>query len=205
MDPIVDYERGVDPRCGKEVDVYKDILITPFYTKEYCDSLVEYCKKLDGFFQLTGDYGDDYSNRSMFMNMFSRIWYWKYSVHCKEYLKPAVDKEYWEHSYTGVFPPFINKFSLTEKNQTDMPLHCEVSGISIVVKLNDDYEGGDLIFPRQQIGNKDFPVGTAFVFPGWATHPHYVSKLTGGNTRYSLVGFSTPPKWVEEETDVIQF
>ena len=193
MDPIIDYERGIHPLCGKDVKVHKDIIITPFYTKEYCDSLIQYCKKIDNYFFLSED---QYTNKSLWMHMFSQIWYWKYATHCKEYLKPVIDKEYWEHSYKGISPPFINKYSLNEESQDDMPLHCDESGISIVVKLNDDFEGGDLVFPRQEIGNKDFPVGTIFIFPGWATHPHYAfvqGKWTKGLFFFKNLLDTDPP------------
>ena len=52
------------------------------------------------------------------------------------------------------------------------------------VKLNDDYEGATLIFPRQDVTNKDIPIGKMIVFPSQVTHGHYVDELQSG-TKYS--------------------
>ena len=53
------------------------------------------------------------------------------------------------------------------------------------VKLNNDYVGADLLFPRQNISNKDVPVGRAIIFPGQVTHGHECTELKSG-IKYSL-------------------
>ena len=55
---------------------------------------------------------------------------------------------------------------------------------SCSVKLNDDYEGATLYWPRQDVSNADIPIGKMILFPGMVTHGHYVSPLTSG-TKYS--------------------
>ena len=53
MNLIVDYRKAIHPQCGKEVEKYKDIIMTPFYTEEFCDELVEmsefYSKKFSAY------------------------------------------------------------------------------------------------------------------------------------------------------------
>ena len=77
---------------------------------------------------------------------------------------------------------FLMKYS--EDTQKTLGLHNDAAMVTGSVKLNDDYEGATLIFPRQEITNKDIPVGKMIVFPGQVTHGHYVDKLQAG-TKYS--------------------
>ena len=56
---------------------------------------------------------------------------------------------------------------------------------SILFFLNDDYEGAELVYPRQNISNKDIPVGKCILFPGQVSHGHECLPLTKG-VKYSL-------------------
>ena len=47
---IKDYMKSIHPECGKKVEIYKDIIITPFYTEDFCDYLVDIAKYYDGRF-----------------------------------------------------------------------------------------------------------------------------------------------------------
>jgi|694.fasta_scaffold36939_3 predicted 2-oxoglutarate/Fe(II)-dependent dioxygenase YbiX len=57
---------------------------------------------------------------------------------------------------------------------------------SSVVYLNDDYEGGELWFPKQDYKTKPAP-GTLILFPATIMYPHEVAEITSGNKyTYSL-------------------
>ena len=73
--------------------------------------------------------------------------------------------------------------------QKTLGLHNDASLVTGSVKLNDDYEGATLIFPRQNITNRDIPPGKMIVFPGQVTHGHYVDELKAG-TKYSATFWS---------------
>ena len=64
-------------------------------------------------------------------------------------------------------------------------MHSDISLVSGSVKLNDEYEGGELYFPRQNFSNKDIPVGKCILFPSQVTHPHTSTELLSG-TKWSL-------------------
>lgn len=73
--------------------------------------------------------------------------------------------------------------------------HCDQLGgnrnplklLSMIFYLNDDYEGGELVFPRQGIEYK--PVaGDAIVFPSGFPYPHAVKPVTKGR-RYAVIAF----------------
>jgi predicted 2-oxoglutarate/Fe(II)-dependent dioxygenase YbiX len=57
--------------------------------------------------------------------------------------------------------------------------------------LRDDYEGGELCFPRQNESIK-LNKGDIVFFPGGLTHPHFVKPTTNG-VRDVLVGQILPP------------
>lgn len=59
--------------------------------------------------------------------------------------------------------------------------------LSTVVFCNDDYEGGQLVFPRQGI-TVEPEQGAMVLFPSGFTHPHEARPVTEG-TKYSIVSW----------------
>lgn len=59
-----------------------------------------------------------------------------------------------------------------------------------ITYLNDDYEGGEIHFPRFGGFRPERRPGTLVVFPGTAAYLHGVSKVTAG-IRYTIAGFFT--------------
>ena len=98
----------------------------------------------------------------------------------------------WEHwnpcHMWGLRDAFIIKYEMDK--QRELRLHNDASLVTGSIKLNDDYEGGVLEFPRQKVNNKDIPVGKCILFSGQVTHGHSSSLLTKG-TKYSLTIWSS--------------
>jgi predicted 2-oxoglutarate/Fe(II)-dependent dioxygenase YbiX len=88
----------------------------------------------------------------------------------------------------GMRDAFVMKYSMD--TQRKLNLHNDASLVTGSVKLNDNFEGGDLLFPRQGISNKDIPPGKMILFPGMVTHGHECTELTKG-TKYSLTMWSS--------------
>ena len=66
------------------------------------------------------------------------------------------------------------------------PATLDVTRIaSIVICLNDDYEGGEFCFPIQDIKVK-LKKGQIIVFPPYWTHPHYTMDLKNRTYRYTI-------------------
>ena len=99
-----------------------------------------------------------------------------------------VFEAYWRptHNY-HLRKAFLMKYS--EDTQKTLGLHNDASMVTGSVKLNDDYEGATLIYPRQEVTNKDIPIGKMILFPGQVTHGHYVDPLISG-TKYSATFWS---------------
>jgi predicted 2-oxoglutarate/Fe(II)-dependent dioxygenase YbiX len=67
-------------------------------------------------------------------------------------------------------------------------IHWDFSFMTFVGCLSENFDGGLLVFPRQNVEFK-LKLGDIIVFPGGITHPHYVTKVTEGQ-RNVLVGQS---------------
>lgn len=57
--------------------------------------------------------------------------------------------------------------------------------LSIIVNLNEDYDGGEFNFPKQNVKIK-LKKGEAVCFPPYWTHPHEVSSVSFGEYRYTI-------------------
>jgi predicted 2-oxoglutarate/Fe(II)-dependent dioxygenase YbiX len=78
------------------------------------------------------------------------------------------------------------KYTVHTDHFTDTPRH-----LSIIMNLNDDYEGGDLIFTDQknkEIKRLKLGKGTIVFFPSNFMYPHSIQPITKG-TRYSIVSW----------------
>ena len=63
--------------------------------------------------------------------------------------------------------------------------------LSIIINLNDDYEGGDLVFTNQKgeiIKRFKLGKGSIIFFPSNFMYPHSIEPITKG-TRYSIVSW----------------
>lgn len=88
----------------------------------------------------------------------------------------------------GLRDAFVLKYDTS--SQTKLALHHDASYVTGSVKLNDDYVGGELVFPRQDVSNINIPAGKLLLFPGAVTHPHECVDLISG-TKYSLTIWSS--------------
>jgi GR25 family glycosyltransferase involved in LPS biosynthesis len=76
----------------------------------------------------------------------------------------------------------------TTDRQSFLALHHDFSHITMVVKLNDEFDGGGTWFPKYRILSNPARVGTATLHPGLITHLHGARPITSGK-RYICVSF----------------
>ena len=57
--------------------------------------------------------------------------------------------------------------------------------LTVIIGLNDDYEGGELHLPEQKNTMK-LKRGQAIAFPPYWTHPHYTDDLLNNTVRYTI-------------------
>ena len=78
------------------------------------------------------------------------------------------------------------KYEIHTDHYTSTPRH-----LSIIINLNNTYEGGDLIFTDQQkkeIKRLKLDKGSVVFFPSNFMYPHSIRPITKG-TRYSIVAW----------------
>jgi len=78
---------------------------------------------------------------------------------------------------------FINEG--IEENNNDI----WVRNSTIIMNINDDYEGGIFNFPHHNIQIRA-KKGSAIIFPPYWSHPHFVSDMLNGTFRYTITTWS---------------
>ena len=103
--------------------------------------------------------------------------------HWRRVIAPITSRYWIPSAHHHLRKAFTMKYSVD--TQKTLGLHNDSSLVTGSIKLNDDYEGATLIFPRQAVTNADIPIGKMILFPGMVTHGHHVDELKSG-TKYSL-------------------
>jgi len=61
----------------------------------------------------------------------------------------------------------------------------QIRTLSVIIALNSDYDGGEIVFPCQNFKTK-LKQGEAIAFPPYWTHPHYTEDLKNNTFRYTI-------------------
>tara|TARA_Y100000004_G_scaffold194810_1_gene260319 strand:- start:4537 stop:6381 length:1845 start_codon:yes stop_codon:yes gene_type:complete len=160
----------------------KDMLLIDFMTEAQCAELIELAEKNGDWKSLPNDTTPAQELRLKELNLYIAL-----EEHWEKNVKPIIEK-YWDPLVVyGVRDAFLLRYS--PATQSKLKLHHDASHVTGSVKLNSDYSGGELSFPRQGISNADIPVGKLLLFPGQVTHPHECLELTEG-VKYSMTIWS---------------
>lgn len=76
----------------------------------------------------------------------------------------------------------------TMSRQSHLALHHDRSHLTLVVKLNDEFDGGGTWFPKYNLLSNPKRIGTATIHPGMITHQHGARPIYEGK-RYIAVSF----------------
>jgi hypothetical protein len=181
---MLDYRKGIHPDSGKKYEMVGDFVITPFLTEDFCNDLVSLSESMTDRFET------DHLTSDLQFWKISRFLFEDYARHYKQCLVPILEKEFIGIAMTGVFSPFIVRHYVGQSSHS----HHDISKVSLSIKLNNNYTGGVIEFPRQNFNNKEIPIGYAALWPSSVSHPHNVTAVTEG-TKYTIVGFSFPYNW----------
>ena len=155
-----------------------EMLLIDFLSPEQCREWIELGNKHNGW---QPDAADKFPSYDIHMKLIPGLWA-QVEQHWRQVIS-RVTGEYWRPSaHYSLRKAFLMRYSMD--TQKTLGLHNDASQVTGSVKLNDDYEGATLIFPRQKVTNKDIPVGKMILFPGQLTHGHYVDELKSG-VKYS--------------------
>jgi len=87
---------------------------------------------------------------------------------------------------TGVQSLQLREIHGATRPHYDAHLHkADDRVLSVIIALNDDYNGGIINFPEQSFSHKLRKL-QMIAFPPFWTHPHYVTKPLDGTVRYTV-------------------
>ena len=159
-----------------------DIIVIDFMSEDMCQNMISLAEDKTFNF-MEGDKVPSQDLRLKEIGLWEQLKeHWNRTVY-------EIVYDYWNpcHMY-GLRDAFIIKYEMDK--QRSLRLHNDASLVTGSIKLNDNYEGGILEFPRQGVSNKDVPVGKCILFPGQVTHGHTSTELLSG-TKYSLTIWSS--------------
>lgn len=157
------------------------------WTPEFCAALIRSADLVGGYSSHDGDPvpGQEISLAAISPRLFEavqndmgiRIW-------------PQLQQHWPLIDYHGINDAFIIRYEVG--GQEELRIHHDVAQVSASVKLNNDYSGAELQFPRQNFSNAQLPVGSLVAWPSLVTHPHLSAPITRG-VKYSLtIWFELP-------------
>lgn len=158
-----------------------DLLVGTFLSDIDCANLIQMAENANKWQSM---YGDKFPGQEVRIREISTVLFDVLSEKFMKYIVPPAERYWFPLSVYGIRDMFIIKYS--PDTQDRLNCHHDASLISGIVKLNNDYEGGETTFHRQGFTNKDIPIGNILVWPGQVTHGHEGKTVTSG-TKYSLV------------------
>ena len=159
-------------------EVASEILVTDFMSEAQCQRYIEASESLGRWGELDGDKFPAQEIRLKELGLWEEI-----SEQWADKLSKICEKHWHPEAYLGLRDAFTMRYSMD--TQTELGLHTDASLFTGSVKLNDNYAGAELVFPRQEFTNKGVKVGQGMLFPSMVTHGHKVLPLRGGK-KYSL-------------------
>jgi glycosyl transferase family 25 len=160
-----------------------DMLVVNFMTQSQCEDLIDIADKHGGWGSLNYDKFPAQEIRMKELGMWEEL-----EKHWQKNLYPIIES-YWNPiEMYGLRDAFVMRYAMD--TQTSLSYHHDASLVTGSVKLNDDYEGAELLFRRQNISNDDIAVGRCILFPGQVTHGHECLELKSG-VKYSLTMWSS--------------
>jgi len=159
-------------------EVAPEILVANFMSEAQCQRYIEASESLGRWGELDGDKFPAQEIRLKELGLWDEI-----SEQWADKLSKICEKHWHPEAYLGLRDAFTMRYSMD--TQTELGLHTDASLFTGSVKLNDNYAGAELVFPRQEFTNKNVKVGQCILFPSMVTHGHKVLPLRGGK-KYSL-------------------
>jgi len=187
----MDYREGLHKDIGKVNPVGPELYVMPMWTEDYCRYVVEQAEAQHQFKLGQGYEGRDETDKIKTTDVKLAELPNVYEGYRQTYagLLQAVIKKIWlvtlDHS-----DAFITRYTMD--SQVRLHRHIDHSSVvSMTIKLNNDYSGGELHFVRQKLVNSHVPVGHICFFPSGCTHIHEVLPLKSGK-RYAITFWTKP-------------
>jgi 2OG-Fe(II) oxygenase superfamily len=164
-----------------------EVYVTPFWTPEFCAVLIDAAEATQAF---EPQPDDPVPGHEVSLAVISPVLFETVQHDLGARIWPRLQQHWPYIDYHGLRDAFVIKYALGQ--QESLRIHHDVAQVSASVKLNDDYRGSELVFPRQGFSNAEVAVGDLLAWPSLVTHPHAADQLLEG-TKYSLtIWFELP-------------
>ena len=176
---LLTYAGAIDaPDAGID-EVAPDIVQLPFWTPAFCTAVIR-AAELVGF---EPDPDDPVPGHEVSLATISPMLFGALQDDIGRRVWPQLQAMWPLIEYRGLRDAFVIRYRAGE--QESLRLHQDIGQVSATVRLNDDYEGAALAFPRQRYDNTAQPIGSLLAWPSLVTHPHEATQLVTG-TKYAL-------------------
>lgn len=172
---------------GDVVEVAPDIVQFPCWTPAFCAAIVR-AAELVGRFEPDPD--DPVPGHEVSLAAISPRLVDHLQVDMGRRVWPLLQERWPLVEYHGVRDAFVIRYE--PGGQQDLRLHHDIAQVSASIRLDDDYEGAELAFPRQGWDNARQPVGSMVAWPSLVTHPHEVRPLRAGTKHGLTIWFELP-------------
>ena len=173
-----DFEPFIYHKTEEYEEVAKDILITPLFTPEFCAEIIQRADALGKWEPMGGDKFPAQEIRVRELGLWDQI-----EAIWRDKLGKIAESKWTPMAHIGLRDAFVMRYSMD--TQKSLGFHTDASLVTGSVKLNGDYEGGELVFPHQKFDNANVADGACLLFPSAVTHGHKVNPLIKG-VKYSL-------------------
>lgn len=189
LERVLAYRDAVDQDAPDATEIAPDVLVMPFWTPAFCAAVVRAAEAVGGFGAQPDDPvpGQEVSLAAISPRLFAAV---EHDIGTRVW--PVLQRSWPYIDYHGLRDAFVIRYALGE--QESLRIHHDIAQVSASVKLNDDYEGAELEFPRQGVDNTDVPTGALLAWPSLVTHPHRTNPLRRG-VKYALTVWCELPSF----------
>jgi hypothetical protein len=180
LQKILGYKGAAHERSGVR-ELGPDLLAVQFWNHDYCATMIRAAEAIGAFEHKPDDPvpGHEISLAGISPRLFEAV-----EIDLGVRIWPQLQTQWPYIDYHGLRDVFVIKYEMGV--QENLRMHHDVAQVSASMKLNDEYEGAILDFPRQGVTNESAEVGELVVFPSLVTHPHQATPLRSG-VKYGLV------------------
>lgn len=173
----------------RHFEVGKEIFQIDFLSPSICRKIIDDAEEFGEWESL---YGDAVPGKELRIKKFDPDLYTRIEEYFDLHVRRFVTNVWSPLGAAPLRDAFIIRFSAD--TQAELACHNDASLVSGLVRLNDDYTGGDTYWYRQHYSNKNQPVGSMILWPGQVTHGHEGRPVKSG-VKYNMVFWTKRANW----------